>query len=223
MCGGLTDISFGNKLRALRPGHRSFWGFTRIIRDKFRGISILKLYGLTLITESEIADAIASKFSLAHDNTLRSELSTSVWDSYSVLNSNAFNDDTSLYTSPREIMNLIKKLKSGKAPGCDAVPNILLKNIPRRAAVFLTYIFNSCLKLCNFPKQWRHATVIPISKPGRDHLDLSNYRPISQILKRIILRRLNTFFSDHNVLPNHQFRFSAAHSTSHQKGTRGVY
>jgi hypothetical protein len=29
MCGGLRDIYFGNKLRALRPGHRSLWGFIR--------------------------------------------------------------------------------------------------------------------------------------------------------------------------------------------------
>jgi hypothetical protein len=62
MCGSLRDIFFGNKPRALRPGHRSFWGFTRIIKKQFRGI--------TLITESEETDAIASKFSLAHDNTL---------------------------------------------------------------------------------------------------------------------------------------------------------
>jgi hypothetical protein len=70
MCGGLRDISFYNKLRALRPGHRSFWGFSRIIKNKFRRISTLKLDGLTLITESEKVDAITSKFSLAHDNTL---------------------------------------------------------------------------------------------------------------------------------------------------------
>jgi hypothetical protein len=49
---------------------------------------------------------IASKFFLVHANTLRSELSISVQ------NSNAFNDDPSWYTSPREIKNLIKKLKS---------------------------------------------------------------------------------------------------------------
>jgi hypothetical protein len=67
-------------------------------------------------------DAIASKFSLAHNNTLRSELSSSVPDSCSVLNSNAFNDDPSSYTSPTEIKNLIKKLKSGKALGV-GVPN----------------------------------------------------------------------------------------------------
>jgi hypothetical protein len=114
---------------------------------------------------------------------------------------------------------LIKKLKGGKAPGCDG---LLFKNIPWRAAVFLTYIFYSCLKLCYFPKEWRHATVIPIAKPGRDHSDPSNYRPISlpstisKILEWVILKRLNAFISGHNVLLNHQFGFKAAHSTSHQ-------
>jgi hypothetical protein len=64
--------------------------------------------------------------------------------------------------------------------------------------------------------------VIPILKPGRDYLDPLNYRPtrrfgsISKILERVILRRFNTFISGHNVLPNHQFGFRAAHSTSHQ-------
>jgi hypothetical protein len=173
----------------------------------------LKLDGLTLITESEKVDAIASRFSLAHDNTLRSELATSVRDSCSVLNSNAFNDDPSSCTSPREINILIRKLKGVKAPGCD---------IPRRAAGFLNYIFNSCLKLCYFPKKWKHATVIPIPKPGSDPSDPSNYRPISllssisKILERIILQHLNAFISGHNVLPNHQFGYRAAHSTSHQ-------
>jgi hypothetical protein len=134
---------------------------------------------------------------------------------------------------------LIEKLKSEKASGCDGVPTILLKNIPGRVAVFLFYIFNSCFKLCHFPKQWRHAIVNPILKLGRDHSDLSNYRPISlfssisKILDRIILKRLNAFISGHNVLPNHQFGCKAAHSTTHQlnrvvacqeqKGTKGVY
>jgi hypothetical protein len=87
---------------SLRPGDRCFWGFTRNIKDKIRGIPALKLDGLTLITESGKADAIASKFSLAHDNTLRPELSALVQDSCSVLNT--FNDDP----SPREIKNLLR-------------------------------------------------------------------------------------------------------------------
>jgi hypothetical protein len=70
--------------------------------------------GLTLITESERANDIASKFSLAHENSLHSDQSASVQDS----------------CSAREIKNIIKKLKNGKAPGGDVVSNILLKNIP---------------------------------------------------------------------------------------------
>jgi hypothetical protein len=49
MCVSLQNISLGNKLRTVRPGHRSFWGFTKIINNKIRGIPALKLDGLTLI------------------------------------------------------------------------------------------------------------------------------------------------------------------------------
>jgi hypothetical protein len=64
--------------------------------------------------------------------------------------------------------------------------------------------------------------VIPIPKPGKDPSNSSDYRPISllssisKVFERIILKRLNTFVSIQNVLPNHQFGFRAAHSTSHQ-------
>jgi hypothetical protein len=97
-----------------------FWNITKIIENKFRAIPVLKMDGLTLLTESEKANAIASKFSLAHEN------------------SDVFSDDSSSYTSPLEIKNIIKKLKDGQAPDCDGVPNRLLKNIPRKATVFLT-------------------------------------------------------------------------------------
>jgi hypothetical protein len=86
-------------------------------------------------------------------------------------------DDSSSYTSPQEIKNIVKKLKNGKAPRGAGVPNILLKNIPRRATVFLTFIYNSCLKLCYFPKERKHAVVIPIPKPGKDPSNPSNYPP----------------------------------------------
>jgi hypothetical protein len=64
--------------------------------------------------------------------------------------------------------------------------------------------------------------VIPIPKLGRDQSDPSNYRHIkflsyiSKIFERVILKRLDTYISGHNILPNHQFGFRAAHSISHQ-------
>jgi hypothetical protein len=59
-------------------------------------------------------------------------------------------------------------------------------------------------------------------KPGRDHSDPSNSCPISllssmsKILERVFLKRLNAFIFGHNVPPNSQFDFRAAHSTSYQ-------
>jgi hypothetical protein len=57
--------------------------------------------------------------------------------------------------------------------------------------------------------------VIPIPKFGRDR-PISLLSSIIKILKRVILKRLNAFISDHNVLPNYQFGFRAAHLNPHQ-------
>jgi hypothetical protein len=64
LCRGL-----GNKVRKLKPGHGSFWDFIKRIKNKFRAIPALKMDGLTLITEPEKGNAIASKFSFAHENS----------------------------------------------------------------------------------------------------------------------------------------------------------
>jgi Reverse transcriptase (RNA-dependent DNA polymerase) len=56
-----------------------------------------------------------------------------------------------MLTSPREIKKIIKNLKNSKAPAFDNIPNILLKNLSRKALGFLTYILNSCFKLSYFP------------------------------------------------------------------------
>jgi hypothetical protein len=51
---------------------------------------------------------------------------------------------------------------------------------------------------------------MPISKPGKDHSNPSNYRPISllssisKLFEKIILKRLQDFISANNILPDHQ-------------------
>jgi hypothetical protein len=110
---------------------------------------------------------------MAHENTSQSPLKASVVDSCSVLHVNEFNVDPSALASPREVKKIVKKLKNGKAPGFDGVPNILLKQLPRTAVV---YVFNSCIELCYIR-----------------NTNSSNYRPISllssisKVLEKIIL------------------------------------
>jgi Reverse transcriptase (RNA-dependent DNA polymerase) len=34
--------------------------------------------------------------------------------------------------------------------------------------LYITHIFNNCLRLCYFPKRWKHAKVVAIPKPNKD-------------------------------------------------------
>jgi hypothetical protein len=219
---GLSNNSFQRKISTLRPGHKSLWNFTKLIKNRARCVPTLKIGGNTLITDAEKADAIAGKFAESHNNAMISPLANLVQASCSALQDGGLNNDASTYTSPREIRAIIKRLRNGKAPGGDAVNNSLLKNLSRKALVFLTYLFNGCLKLSYFPIKWKHASVIPIPKPNKDHSNPSNFRPISllsavsKLFERVILKRFNEFLNDNNLLPNHQFGFRAAHSAAHQ-------
>jgi Reverse transcriptase (RNA-dependent DNA polymerase)/Endonuclease-reverse transcriptase len=221
-CEALNNDSFGRKLANFQPNHRSLFNFTKIIKNKKRSVPPLKVNGETLITASEKADAIATVLARAHNNTMPSLLEEVVNDGCLGLQSNEFNLNASNLVSPRELKKIIKNLKNSKAPGFDGISNFLLKNLSRKALVYLTYIFNSCYKLSYFPKVWKHAIVIPIPKPGKDLTNPSSYRPISllstvsKIFERTILKRLNDFVSANNILPHHQFGFRRAHSAAHQ-------
>lgn len=40
-------------------------------------------------------------------------------------------------------------------------------------------LFNKVWELGKLPSSWKHGIIIPIVKPGKDHLQAANYRPIA--------------------------------------------
>jgi hypothetical protein len=70
--------SFQNKIGTLRPGHKSLWNFTKRIKNGTRWVPALKVDEKPLITDADKANAIASKFAEAHNNTMISPLSNMV-------------------------------------------------------------------------------------------------------------------------------------------------
>jgi hypothetical protein len=62
------------------------------------------------------------------------------------------------------------------------------------------------------------SKIVPIPKSG-DVRDMSNYRPISilpvfsEILEKIMCKRLNSFIGKNNILSNAQFGFRQGKST----------
>ena len=82
-------------------------------------------------------------------------------------------------TNPDEVLNAIRGLKAGKAPGPNGIPNRALKHLPMRTVLLLVQIFNAILCTHHFPQASKHARVISILKPGKDPAQPSSYRPIS--------------------------------------------
>ena len=92
----------------------------------------------------------------------------------------------------------------------------------KKAAPFitksLTHILNLSIRNEQYPKAWKHASVIPIHKGG-DRCNACNYRPISilpiisKILERWIHSNMYSYLNENNFIPNCQSGFRPLHST----------
>lgn len=121
-----------------------------------------------------------------------------------------------------EVTNILKILKNNKAAGHDEIGTRVLKNLPRKAIVFLIKLINGILCTSHFPTVWKIAKVIPISKKCKDATMINSYRPISllphisKIVEKIIKNRMTKFLHRNKLLVDEQFGFRAAHCTTDQ-------
>ena len=96
----------------------------------------------------------------------------------------------------------------------------MLKHLPESSLKALLGIFNHIWTTGDFPEDWRLATVIPIPKPGKDHAEPTNYRPIAltsclcKTLERMINKRLIWYLESNNLLSRYQSGFRAGRSTN---------
>jgi hypothetical protein len=217
--------SWNSKLQTFHTTDNKFWKLSKLIKNRGKTIPTLKQDGHILTTEEEKVNAIADCFKNAHNLTV-GQISPHEGEVNSYIRGLAserfLNEDPSTYTKPSEISAILRVLKNGKAPGLDGINNRHLKNLPRKVIVYLTHIFNNCIRLGYFPKQWKHAKVVAIPKPNKDATNPNNYRPISllsavgKLFERIILKRLNDHTAQNNIVPLEQFGFSTGLSTTHQ-------
>ncbi|XP_044586008.1 uncharacterized protein LOC123266045 [Cotesia glomerata] len=79
-----------------------------------------------------------------------------------------------------DVLDCIKKLPSKWSAGTDGIPCIIVKDCANVLTYPLTIIFESCISVGTFPRDWKEAKVCPIHKSG-DKSNIKNYRPISII------------------------------------------
>ena len=80
------------------------------------------------------------------------------------------------------------------ATGLDQVHYQLLTHIPDSAVSILLKVYSDIWESGCFLPSWHEAVVIPIHKPGKDHSDPGNFRPIAltSSLCKTMERMLNT-------------------------------
>ena len=123
-------------------------------------------------------------------------------------------------TNSEELLKIVRKLKTNKAPGYDGIDNIILKHIINYILDPLVFLLNLSLQSGKVPSDMKIAKVIPIFKKG-DRLCVNNYRPISlltclsKILEKIVYSRTMTFLQKHNIISDSQFGFREKHNTTH--------
>ena len=77
-----------------------------------------------------------------------------------------------------EVERMIRKLKRGKAPGCDRIVSEMIKKGGEGMVEGLVVLFNAIWRNERVPEMWREGRIVPIFKKG-DESRCENYRGIT--------------------------------------------
>lgn len=224
----LKNTLWSDKVTSLSTQDNSIWKMSKALRYQDNSIPPLKWPNSTTLALSneEKANTLADGFEKAYkttDGMDDPDTNETVNKALEELNLLAQTDTEDIKLStPKEVAHVIRCLKAKKAPGEDQITNTLLKNLPQRAIIFITKIFNACLLLGHFPSSWKNACVLPFHKAKKERSNPSCYRPISllptlsKVLEQIILNRYLPHHENNKTLPDEQFGFRRKHSTVHQ-------
>lgn len=106
------------------------------------------------------------------------------------------------------------------SPGADRVTYSMLKHIHPSLKTIILQTFNRIYQENFFPQSWRTAIVVAIPKPGKDHSNPLNYRPISltsclcKILEKMVNIRLMWYLESNGCISKIQSGFRQNRSTT---------
>ena len=128
-----------------------------------------------------------------------------------------------LYNCPlteNELAMTLNNIKNSSA-GHDDIPPWFYKNAGVSARKCLLLLYNASFAAGRLPEVFKKADLVAIPKPGRDHTEEKNYRPISLILvmsrifENVMHRRVYHWAESSGHIPRTQFAFRHNHSSVH--------
>jgi hypothetical protein len=121
-----------------------------------------------------------------------------------------------------ELKQAIRSAKNNKSPGDDGLPYELLKHLHKNALKILLNFYNKIWEGGILPKDWHHAIILPLLKPGKLPSNPESYRPISltpticKVMETMVTKRLQWFLEKNNLISKNQSGFRKHRCTSDQ-------
>jgi hypothetical protein len=120
----------------------------------------------------------------------------------------------------QESKNAVARMGHNKAPGQDGITSEIFKSVVDILPVYITAIYNGCLRSGTFPIRWKVAKILPITKPGKESSkEVSKYLPINllniggKVLEKGLINRINHRVFSQGFMNKNQYGFTP------QKGT----
>ena len=117
-----------------------------------------------------------------------------------------------------ELIHVLGSCSNGSAPGADGLRYTMIKSLPSSFLSSIVTHFNSFLTAKSFPDLWKTGHMTPIPKPGKPHLDLDNYRPITKlpclgkVYERVLKGRLDHHLENGSIFREEQTAYRRGRS-----------
>ena len=202
---------------------KKIWKIIKKIKGKNKNPSFhhLKLNDCLITEKQAVANVIASTIQSNSSSANKSRIFSKIEQEHLQKPCNFQSDNTEPYNLPFSLNELKSALQkcTDSAVGPDGIHYNLLKHIPESGLNILLAVFNHIWCSGFFPPSWKTAHIIPISKPGKDPSNPSNYRPIAltsclcKLMERMVNSRLMWFLETEDLLSSKQCGFRRHHST----------
>ena len=179
------DTTTTSVLRKLDEVRRAWWTvvveFVDFTHSSRKTIDKLKNRSTTHSRCPATANAIASQL-LYNGRFPNADRDFALWTSREVTSlSRADSADANLSSdfTVEPLEAVIKKLKSGKAPGRDNIHPEFVIHQSAKTTAWLCSFFTSCFRRSKLRKTWRRSTVVALQKTNKPAQYPKPYRPIS--------------------------------------------
>ena len=107
-----------------------------------------------------------------------------------------------------EMRKAVARLRSGKAPGADGIPNQALKAGAELLIPLWLIIMNDAMRRGLHPQAWKSSITVALRKPGKgDYSQPKSYRPIAllntmgKLMESILATRMNYWMEEFHLIP----------------------